>query len=84
MVHSLCQHPKYGSGTLGLAGGLQISLDMEKAFEIINRQLVVRALDLFNLDPDLLHLIHTWLFPHKYLIPYKQLINIVIARRDIK
>ena len=42
-----------------LLGGLQISLDMEKNFDIISRLLVLRALEQFRLNPDLLRLVHS-------------------------
>lgn len=40
-LRSICQQPKHGVGALGLAGGLQVSFDMEKAFDTVSRQLVL-------------------------------------------
>lgn len=61
--------------TQGIAGGLQVSLDMEKAFERVDRSLVIRALTLFDLGPDLTRLLYSWLAPHKYYIPHKFVIG---------
>ena len=48
-VQTLChQHTR----DPGLWGGIQISLDLEKAFDAINRKLVIRALSLSTLNPD--------------------------------
>lgn len=47
-----------------LIGGLQVSLDMEKAFDTVSRPLVLRALEQFRLNPNLLRLVHSWLIPH--------------------
>ena len=52
-----------------LLGGLQVSLDMEKAFDTVSRTLVLRALKMYNLDLDLFQLVHSWLTPHKSVFP---------------
>ena len=52
-----------------LLGGLQVSLDMEKAFDTVSRTLVLRALKMYNLDLDLFQLVHSWLIPHKSVFP---------------
>ena len=44
---------------------------MEKAFDTIRRDLVFQALRQIDLPPDVLHIIQTWLTPHKYHIPFK-------------
>ena len=66
----------------GLQGG--VSLDMEKAFDKIDRKFVHRALSFFALDPGLLKLAQSWLAPHKYCIPFKRLIGHVTASRGTK
>ena len=50
----------------GLFGGLQVSLDMEQAFDMVRRDIVLQALSMFDLQPDVLHMIQIWLAPHKY------------------
>ena len=57
---------------------------MEKAFDTVARSLVLQALDQFQFDVDDLRLIHSWLTPHKYCIPFIQFIGHVTARRGIK
>lgn len=57
---------------------------VEKAFDTVARPLVLKALDLFQLNPDLLRLVRSWLIPHRYCVPFKQLIGHVTARRGIK
>ena len=52
---------------IGLFGGLQISLDMEKLFDSINREIIQRVLDLISLPFDVLSMLQTWLIPHKVL-----------------
>ena len=66
----MCKEITTGS-TPKLLGGLQVSLDMEKAFDTVSRTLVLRALQMYHLDPDLFQLVHSWLTPHKYCIPFK-------------
>ena len=82
-VRMMCRAVKTGTQPR-LLGGLQVSLDMEKAFDTVSRTLVLRALQLYRLDPDLFQLVHTWLTPHKYCIPFKQLIGQIHAHRGIK
>ena len=53
----------------GLFGGLQISLDMENAFDTVRRDIVLQALSQIDLTSDVLHMIQIWLAPHKYHIP---------------
>ena len=79
----MCKEVKIGNMPK-LLGGLQVSLDMEKAFDTVNRTLVLRALQLYHLDSDLFQLVHSWLTPHKYCIPFKQLIGQIQAHRGIK
>ena len=67
-----------------LLGGLQVSIDMEKAFDTISRSIVVRALAILDLPPELLHMLHTWLAPNKYYIPFKELVGSLIANRGIQ
>ena len=82
-VRMMCKDVKAGPQPK-LLGGLQVSLDMEKAFDTVSRTLVLRALKMYNLDPDLFQLVHSWLTPHKYCIPFKQLIGQIQAHRGIK
>ena len=83
-VRDTCSHFRSSPNAPGMQGGLQISLDMEKAFDTVTRSLVLQALDQYQFDVDALRLIHSWLAPHKYCIPFKQLIGHVIACRGIK
>ena len=68
----------------GLWGGIQISLDMEKAFDIVSRTLVSRALHAFDLSSDLQSLVHSWFVPHAYFIPHEELIGKIQATGGIK
>ena len=68
----------------GLFGGLQVSLDMEQAFDMVRRDIVLQALSMFDLQPDVLHMIQIWLAPHKYPIPFKSLVGAITATRGIK
>ena len=45
---------------------------------------MIRALTMYNLDPDLFQLVYSWLTPHKYCVPFKQLIGQIQAQRGIK
>ena len=60
-----------------------MSLDLEKAFDAIDHQLVIRALALYDLDSNLPLLVHSWLHKYEYCIPYKELIGRFIASRGI-
>ena len=59
----------------GLFGGIQVSLDMEKAFDSISREVAQRALQLIHLPHDVVNAIQIWLAPHKYYIPFKTMIG---------
>ena len=83
-IRQLCRDRQQDASPQGLFGGLQVSLDMEKAFDTVRRDLVLHALDQINLSSDVLHMIQTWLVPHKYHIPFKSLIGIIDASRGIK
>lgn len=63
---------------------MQVSLDLEKAFDAIDRDLVFRALHLFNLDPDLRCLVHSWLLKYEYCVPHKDLLGRFTASKGIK
>ena len=82
-IRMICKDVKIGSMPK-LLGGLQASLDMEKAFDTVSRTLVLRALQLYHLDPDLFQFVHSWPPPHKYCIPFKQMIGQIQAHRGIK
>ena len=64
----MCRAVKTGTQPR-LLGGLQVSLDMDKAFDTVSRTLVLRALQLYYLDPDLFQLVHTWLTPISIVFP---------------
>ena len=64
LVRELCIAHRKDDDKAGLWGGLQISLDMEKAFDTISRQQVSRALHAFEVSDDLQSLVHSWLTPH--------------------
>ena len=49
-VRELCTAHRKDDAKAGLWGGLQISLDMEKAFDTVSRQLVSRALHAFEVS----------------------------------
>ena len=83
-VRDTCSQFRSSPNAPGMQGGLQISLDMEKAFDTVARSKVLQALDPYHFDVDVLRLIHSWLAPHKYCIPFKQLIGHVTACRGIK
>ena len=83
MVRNMCKEVKI-VGPPKLLGGLQVSLDMEKAFDTVSRHLVLRALKMYNLDLDLFQFVHSWLTPHKYCVPFKQLTGQIQAQRGIK
>ena len=83
-VRDTCSQFRSSPNAPGMQGGLQISLDMEKAFDTVARSMVLQALDQYQFDVDVLRLIHSWLAPHKYYIPFKQLIGHVTACRGIK
>ena len=57
---------------------------MEKAFDTISRTIVVRALTILDLPPELLHMLHTWLAPNNYYIPFKELVGSLTANRGIQ
>ena len=60
-----------------------ISLDLEKASDAIDRHLVIRALALHDIDPNLLKLVHSWLQKYEYCIPHKELLDRFTASRGI-
>ena len=62
IVKVLCQQHYRDAG---LWGSIQVSLNLEKAFDVISRAFVVRALDLFDLNPDFSHLIHSWFMKYE-------------------
>ena len=65
-------------------GGHPVSLDMEKIFDTISRSMVSRALHAFDISQDLQNLVHSWLAPHQYCIPHKELIGRFQATGGIK
>ena len=83
-IRQLCRDRQTDNSPHGLFGGMQVSLDMEKAFDTVRRDLVLHALNQINLPPDVLHMIQTWLAPHKYHIPFKSLVGTIDASRGIK
>ena len=83
-IRQLCRDRQTDDSPHGLFGGMQVSLDMEKAFDTVRRDLVLHALNQINLPPDVLRMIQTWLAPHKYHIPFKSLVGTIDASRGIK
>ena len=80
-VRTLCQQFARAEG---LWGGIQISLDLEKAFDAITRIHVVRAIHLFEINSDLRHLVQSWLRKHEYCVPHKDLVARFTTTRGIK
>ena len=58
-IRDTCSHFRSSPNAPGMQGGLQISLDMEKAFDTVTRSLVLQALDQYQFDIDALRLIHS-------------------------
>ena len=54
---------------------------MEKAFDIISRHIVHRPLPILSLPPDVFTMIHAWLAPNQYYIPFKDLVGHLTATR---
>ena len=52
-------------------GGMQISLDLQKAFDSVDRQKLIEALQALPLRPDLQTLLSAWLNPSRYHIHHK-------------
>ena len=83
-IKALCQIHIRDPAAHGLWGDIQVSLDLEKAFDAIDRNLVVRALSLYDVDPDLRLLGHSWFQKHDYCIPHKQFVGRSTITRGIK
>ena len=69
-----------------LIGGLQISLDMEKAFDSISRDVVIRALQSLSIPDPVVHMVQSWLSPRMYFVPvpFKDLVGSLQANRGIQ
>ena len=67
-MRELCNHHAKDPAPHGLWGGLQISLDLEKIFDVVNRNHVLRSLEFFEIDNNL-QLVHAWMMPHEHCIP---------------
>ena len=74
-VRALCKDHSKDPSKQGLWGGIQVSLGMEKAFDTISRSMISRALHACDISPDLQNLVHSWLAPHQYCIPHKELVG---------
>ena len=83
-VRNLRQGHHKDAAPKDLWGGLQVSLDLEKAFDAVSRNHVLRALEVFDMNPDLRNLITSWLMPHEYCLPHKELLGRIRASRGIK
>ena len=83
-VKALCQLHHRDPVTPGLRGGTQVSLNLEKSFDAIDRNLVVRALSLYDLDPNLRFFVHSWFQPYEYCISHKEIVGRFVATRGIK
>ena len=84
IVRDLCKERCKDQSKQGLWGSIQISLDMEKAFDTISRSMISRAFHAFDMSEDLQHLVHSWLAPHQYCISHKELIGRFQATGGIK
>ena len=58
-VRDTCSQFRSSPNAPGMQGGLQISLDMEKAFDTVARSKVLQALDPYHFDVDVLRMIHS-------------------------
>ena len=56
-IRQLCRDRQMDASPRGLYGGLQVSFDMEKAFDTIRRDIVLHALNQIDLSPDIFHII---------------------------
>ena len=83
-IRDLCQGHHKDAAPKGLWGGLQVSLDLEKAFDAVSRNHVLKALEVFDMNPDLRNLITSWFMPHEYCLPHKELLGRIPASRGIK
>ena len=61
-----------------------MSLDFEEAFDIVGRDHVFKALELFDLFPDLRHFINLRLLPHDYCLFHKDLVGRFRVHRGFK
>ena len=71
LVRDNCQCHRQDQIETGMFGGLQVSLNMNKAFDSVNRTTVGFAIELLPLPQDLRTMMHTLLHPHKYYISHK-------------
>ena len=83
-VHDDCHMYSQDNSKDGMFGGLQVSLDMNKAFDSVSRNTVSLAIQGLQLPPDLQTMIRTLLSLHKYYIPHKKLVGEILAARGIR
>ena len=83
-VRASCQTHNKDNSIDGIFGDLQVSLDMNKAFDSINRNTVCLTIKSLHLPQDLQTMIHTLLSPHKYYIPHKKFVGEISASRGIR
>ena len=67
-----------------LTGGVQIALDMQKAFDVVNRPFVLECIDAIELPSDLSVALKTSVMNGTYTIQHKGETGTVAARRGIK
>ena len=58
-------------------------LDLEKVFDIVGRDHVVEAMEVFDLSPNFRHLINSWLLPHDCCLSHKDLVGRIRTHRGI-
>ena len=83
-VRASCQTRHTNLDKQSLTGGLQFSLDMEKAFDSISRDVVIRALQSLSIPEPVAKMVQSWLSPHKYFVPFKDLVGSLQANRGIQ
>ena len=83
-VRDDCQLRSKDNSADGMFAGLQVSLDMNKAFDSVSRNTVSLAIKCLHLPHDLQTMIHTLLSPHKYYIPHKKFVGEILATRGIR
>ena len=83
-VREACQQTRQNLDRHKLIGDLQVSLDMEKTFDTINRNVVHRTLVILSVPLDILTMIHAWFAPNQYYISFKDLVGHLTATRGIQ
>ena len=82
-VKDLCALHQRDPDPVGIWGDLQVSPNLEKAFDIVGRDHVLKNMEVFDLSHDLRYLINSRLFPHDYCLSYKDFVSRFRAHRGI-